>query len=878
MNTSKITTSLSTLFDQHRIVFWFDPEGEFTQFLGELQLPDVTVLRRDEMPALELKILLELDDPQGKYLVYAPSPEPEQQRDWLLNIRLYSYTFHADKASIILGELGLLRQSLRLHIADRAAFFRSKERLEKLRSLVAPDDDERSLDLKMLAVLTRAEQPELFSILMRLFAEHCAGGDCSPDATCKAWKDIQNMDLADRFWEEMTRSFGYNEDKPSIFTLLARLFVTDLANKCRAPLPDGISHFVMCEDMQLRLNCSVFLAQWRSHVAEFEHYNAVSNSLAEKLRISEMLGAMDTSDLMDVMTFRVVDERIIEEIRDTLVSGMNGGADSLLDTIQRRRDGHWANPRLGADAGTALFQATYAALKTAVELFQLRNRYDSGLSFPSATAMFKAYSRELFVFDQLYRTFSLHADDVEHGGKDVLKSLRQRVERCYGEWFLDELALVWDGFLSQDDGEGLLANWTLPEVTQQHRFYATYVQPQLAANPRNRVFVIISDGLRYEAAEELTRMINGTYRIQAKLEPMLGVLPSYTALGMAALLPHRELRYKRDDSGALMEDVLVDGQSCSGFENRKIILSKVEGTALRYEDLRAMTKEAAREQIKDHRVVYIYHDRIDSTGDKAVSELGTFRAVQQALKELGEVVRFIVNNLNANYVCVTADHGFLYEHSAPDRLDRSELKVAPQGAVKKSKRFVIGTALGQESNILRGSLKQTARMQDEEVAFWLPRGTNRFNFIGGSRYFHGGATLQEVMVPLVLVRQARGKEQERSRVSQVGVSLLGASKKIVTNIHRFEFIQTDQVSDRIKPRTLLLSIRDKDTLISNEEAVTFDSASSSLDDRKKSVKFTLKTGSYDKHKEYALVMRDAETNIEYDRITVFIDLAIARDF
>ncbi len=68
--------------------------------------------------------------------------------------------------------------------------------------------------------------------------------------------------------------------------------------------------------------------------------------------------------------------------------------------------------------------------------------------------------------------------------------------------------------------------------------------------------MIISDAFRYEAVEELTRRINGKYRMAAELEPMPGVLPGYTALGMAALPPHETLAFKECPN----PDVLVDGK------------------------------------------------------------------------------------------------------------------------------------------------------------------------------------------------------------------------------------------------------------------------------------------------------------------------------
>ena len=66
-----------------------------------------------------------------------------------------------------------------------------------------------------------------------------------------------------------------------------------------------------------------------------------------------------------------------------------------------------------------------------------------------------------------------------------------------------------------------------------------YIQPALKRLNRNRLFVMVSDAFRYEAAEEFEQIINGKYRMKAELKSMLGVLPSYTALGMAALLPHK---------------------------------------------------------------------------------------------------------------------------------------------------------------------------------------------------------------------------------------------------------------------------------------------------------------------------------------------------
>jgi hypothetical protein len=100
---------------------------------------------------------------------------------------------------------------------------------------------------------------------------------------------------------------------------------------------------------------------------------------------------------------------------------------------------------------------------------------------------------------------------------------------------------------------------------------------------------------------------------------------------------------------------------------------------------------------------------------------------------------------------------------------------------------------------------------------------------------------------------------------------------VVTNKQRFEFIQTEAVSERVLPVTLLLSIRDGDRSVSDEQILTFDSTSPMLDERKRSVMLTLAAGNYDRTKDYFLVARDAKTKAEAWRAPLRIDLAFSND-
>jgi uncharacterized protein (TIGR02687 family) len=340
---------------------------------------------------------------------------------------------------------------------------------------------------------------------------------------------------------------------------------------------------------------------------------------------------------------------------------------------------------------------------------------------------------------------------------------------------------------------------------------------------------------------------------------------------MASLLPHKTLAY--NDRG----DVLVDGMSTVGTEARNKQLATVQGMACQAKDLRVMKVEDARAFTEGKRVVYIYHNVIDARGDNASTEGETFEAVSDCIAELEELVQFCVNKLNAAKVWVTADHGFLFQQEAPTEIDKSKLSYKPPNALTVKKRYVIGPNLGPAPEAHYGSIDKTTGAEGG-MEFWIPRGANRFHFSGGARFVHGGAMPQEVVVPLVTVTQLRGTEKEDSRIEKVSVQVLGANHKITTPVYRFEFIQTEAVSDRRKPITLRAAIYEGTRPVTSVESITFDSASDSIEERKKSLRLELGSGTYDKRTPYRLVLRDSESDAEVQSVPVVIDRSFDDDF
>ncbi len=864
-------SALSRLFqDGHALVFWNDAGGEFSAQVDAIRIDGVQVLRLDRRPALQAKILIEREV-GARWLIYAPFDVPEPAQDWLLDARLRGRPFSADTASIQLEELGLNTRSLREHLRLRVKFLRARDRFDRLKRWVQPTDTADDLDRKMIAAVARAETADPAAILLKAFAALVAEGT-DLGARPKVLDELASFDLEPAFWAMAERELGYREpgDEPaSLRSLLYRLFATDFCSGVRG-VPASLAHFVIA-DKAKAAHASVLASRWRTDMANYRSYDVLSGWVAEELKIGSILGPMLAEELVDAMTFEAIERRVIGDLKARIIAGGGANMDSVRDLIARRRDGHWANPLLaGANDAMRALAASHDALEAAAGFFELQAKHPQGFSFADAGAAFQAYRTELFRFDQLYRWFMRASETVEPMGWSLLHELRDRIENAYSGWFIGQLASAWGAVV--EGPAGLLAKWKLDEVVNQQHFYARHVAPAFDGGAK-RVFVVISDAMRFEAAAELVDALNSRSRVKARLEAMLGVLPSYTALGMASLLPHQRLAY-RGNAGL---DVTVDDQPSSTLEQRSAILAAHGGVAIGRDALLEKGKDKGREFVKPHKLVYIYHDLIDMVGDKRGSETKTFEATANAIKELSELVSFIVNNLNGSTLFVTADHGFMYQESALDEADRHTVDESMPGVLKPKKRYILGRDMWPMQSAWAGNTATTAGTDEGtgSLDFLVPKGAGRFHFVGGARFVHGSAMPQEIAVPVIVVKEI---ETDKAKTRQVEVSLLGSSNKVVTNKQRFEFIQTEAVSERVLPVTLLLSIRDGEKSVSDEQILTFDSTSAMLDERKRSVMLTLAAGNHDRNKDYFLVARDAKTKAEAWRAPLRIDLAFSNDF
>ena len=864
MEIDQLTSRLRQIFGKRstRVVFWYDPEEDFPDMLPEMHLEGVEVINLDGVSALEVKTRIELGPTEHKYLLYSAAEAPKAEDDWLCDIRLYSQSFRADRASMVMRELGLAGEALRLHVSARLEFFRSKHRAAKLKFLVSDKDTGLDLDRKMLAVVVGASHAEPFTIVRTLLHSIARDADLASDTFPPSWAQVKRFELDDHFWLLAKQHFCYEAESPSFPKLVSRMFVTDLGYHLDGKLPSEL------QGLQLKdsgaHNTIVFLAQWRDSGSSGKSYNWWAEQIWRRLEMAFRLRRFAVDDIMSVVTFAEVEDMVAQGIADRIAGNENvTDVEHLCRLIDLRKQGHWVISASVPEARRKARAGVYEALAAGAKLLQLQRTHSGGFGGLDASELYRLYEHELFRFDQLYRHFSMYANAVGGQGTEILQDLHSKVENCY-RWFLEEIALAWNRHIDAR----LSDRWTFDAVLQQQHFFSNNIDHWLRGGPKRRAFVIVSDALRYEIAQELKTKLDKLPRILVELASQLGVLPSYTALGMASLLPHEELSYSERG------EVLVDGRQSASLQQRDTILRDFQkGKAVSADMLLPKGRKEGRNFIVDARVVYVYHDKVDAAGDSPRTESDTFAAADRAIEELVELTKYVVNSLNASYVVITADHGFVYTNVMPEAPDRSRIADQPAGTVVAKKRYLLGRDLPSNPDAWCGDTRVTAGASGS-MQFWIPKGYNLFHFSGGARFFHGGAMLQEIVVPVITVR----KRPDKIRPQPVQVQVVGTRFRITTKQHRFTLLQTEAVSERVVGVTLKVAVCEAGQPVTDIKTVRLASSSENLAERQQDIVLTLRSQEYDKRTSYQLELTDAETGVLAQTVPVTIDRAFDDDF
>lgn len=850
MNTIQIVTALTDIYneplkdeEERKLIFWTDYDKEFVNDFEKIQIDNVKIVHLHEHNQFYIKHLLEEEDTTSSYLIYT-NMELDSPDNWLYDTTMYSKTFYADRISLIMNELQI-ENSLRPIVQQYKKFFDAKERIRRFKAFGIRTYTEEIIELAIMNVICKTRTLDFETVLRTVIMETLE------DEKNSYLNDLERFFELNTFWDYVEREYDYKRSEKTLKTLFIHLAVTAFSQSMDEQYLSQFAQFIA---EQNKTNALVFIDHWMHHKSDDEIFNEYIKLVESEINLAETINALPIEVFEDADVFPYIDRAVIIYIANSLMENRED-YERYLEIISLRRTKHFYEE----------FRNTYEALYYTVKMYAFHKKYAYGIPLGQAIDLYDAYTQDYYQMDYYYRKFYV-AFDAE-GSNELLLKLKELVENLYTNWFMGELNAHWSKAVDQE----MTNNWTLPSVTNQQKFYSTFIEPHIDKN--ERAFVIISDAMRYEVGVELQERVNAEIMGDCKIETMLGVVPSITKLGMAALLPQGKLEI--DHKG----NVLANGQDTSGIENRRKILQSctVDSVAIHFEDIVNMNKAMRRETCKGKKLIYIYHDTIDAIGDKAATEMDTFNAVEQAMNQLSDLVRIIRNDLSGTHIYITADHGFIYQRDPLEITDLMNKEAIDSMEMKR--RYLLSHEQKEVQGQLRVDLSSILK-NEEKLFAYVPNATIRYRIQGGGANFvHGGASLQEIVVPVLSIRNKRADQRGAQAVKKVSINLTSTTNRITNSIFSLQFFQNEKVADKMIPRTVVVYMADdKNNILSNEETIIGDLTNDNPKERVFTIQFALKNKQYDRNKTYYLMIKDTETDVIVEKVPFTINLGIISDF
>lgn len=420
------------------------------------------------------------------------------------------------------------------------------------------------------------------------------------------------------------------------------------------------------------------------------------------------------------------------------------------------------------------------------------------------------YQTSFYLIDTYYRHIleSFKALDKSTEQYDTYHQAKVDADRHYAT-LTNNLNLEWV--------KCLLAKGT--KLNQMHEYKA---QQNFYRDNRNKdvkQVVIISDALRYEVAKELLGALAKEKHV-ATLDCNIAMLPTETKFCKRALFPHGKLELK----GA---DMLVDGADLASKEQRSDFLNGyVNGaTCVNFEEVEGNNMHTNRELFKKP-LVYVFHNTIDEAGHNG----DIIDACRKSIQQLSKLVKSLHATFNVANVIVTSDHGFLYNDIEFEEKDKQTIT---EEVIEKKTRYYLTRSDEEVRGVAKFRLSDVSGMR-EDVFVAVPTGTNHFAATGGYQFAHGGAALQEIIVPVIYSKLKKDDTKEKTRVLLMNKNLSMVSSRV-----KFQLIQSDAVSMEVQGRTIVCGIYNNDELLTAEKEIVMDSSDSNAQNRLFDVELTL---------------------------------------
>jgi len=820
---------------KRKIIFWYDPKEEYSDSIDDTIVSESTELIKYENNSFWIRYHIEKEIPDKDVILYLPIDKKKSIDNELLDLESANikYIFNPNRTTMLLKEFNLSEDEYDV-IKKNEKFFKDKVRRQKFNDFKDVEKNEDNINLIIIAVLLNIKSISIDEILKNIIK--CYYEDN------KKLEDLFKLSNTEYLLDLINKYFGSSikgiEDLESLFkSLIFSYFASDLDDLNEI---NKYSKYLLIK----KTNVHIFVDTLMRDTSCMKYFEKISKEVEKEFGINELVRTFDIDHYKQNDAFKCIDNEIINYLTDSINSDVRE-FERYKNIISIRSSKYWYK----------YLNHEYESLKVACDFLETIDNTIKCIRTTDIDSFAEQYTKELYKIDTLYRKFNYHFDKVEID--DQFNKLKDKIEKKYVNDFIFILSIKWSESLSD------LSSYSSTRMTLQDGFFKHYLRDY--EDKKSRSIVIISDAFRYELASELNYKLL-ELGAKSELEYMQGLIPSYTKLGMASLLPHNKLN-KIDNS----DDILVDNSKSSSVKDREDILKKEcnDSLAIKYSDLVEMTKPDWKKLFSGKKIVYIYHDTVDNAGEHNESKV--FDACEEAINELYKLVEDLHKTFSGVELFITADHGFFYKKS---KLEESDKANKEDSSTKQKTRYSYTDKPSKEDGIISFNLDYIFGENSGYVN--IPKGNAVYGRQGsGFNYIHGGILPQEILVPVIKFKSTRNIEEAK----KVGITYSGLSTKITNAITYLDFIQDNNVDENNKPcRYLLHFVDSENNSVSNECVIIAEYRDTQVKDRFFKEKFVFKNITYDKNKDYYLVIIDEETGIEYSKTKFVIDIAISNNF
>ena len=826
-------------FYKRRIIVWYDEDKEFQEQIGDFEIDNAKVIIITGSNYFEVKKTICVDDTMSNILLYNPMSYDRPDDNWLYDIELYSEEFRADMTAMWMDEMGLeSTPAMRQQIKVFKKFFNAKERRDKISRLEKTPANAAQLNIAVMSALAGLKDSNPSEILANVI---CEGTDMEKNA---AYQEFAKYGADRAFWEMASQGTGYVSGEVSLEGLFKHILLSAFVCNYSKSVPND---WYCPGTDKTKAFCYELVSDIIRSDKEVK-YIVLAKKVEDDLNVIDYFMNQPIEDLLGVDCFPCANEVILYKLM-TAISNDIIDVDKIRKVVDKRR----------VCAMYSDYASIYEGLRQLSNMQEFYLNHAGGFHLAKARDIWKAYTDDYYKMDQHYRLlhreyehYLLHFNQTLN---DLYSNVIDQAEKLYNTWFLTGLGGNWTNICSDE----LSQVGHIDGVDQQIDFYQKYVR-----GADNRIFVVISDAMRYEVAAELEKELEVRQQSQVKITSQQAIFPTITKFGMAALLPHRNLNL--DVTPNNIKVLADDNQTDSQYRESVLKKANPDSCVLKYTDIIAMKSADRSELVKGMKVVYIYHDTIDEASHKSDTEV--FDACSKTVDQLKNLVDIMVKDFKALNILITADHGFLYTYSPLQESSKLEKSDFMTRILEYGRRFAL-MKKGEDPDYLMPVKMQTS---EADVAGYAPKENVRIKASGGMKFVHGGTSLQEMVVPIIDYRFVNAgtkeymKNKDKYDTKPVEVSVLVSKNHMICNrSFALDFYQNQAVSaTRSAAEYYVYFVDEMNNVVSDMPKIIADKTTDNGQDRVFRVQFSLKSIEFIPNHSYYLVISNND-GIEVSR-------------